>query len=360
MAAVRNFYGQPQPIVEGPEVDPMIIQGGAPMSSAPMSQAAPAELNANYRPVMAALNTRGVATYSDGSFQDPMVSDQHGRPRGHMADGRKIDDKFGMADDSWDSFKQAVGASKAVAGTPPPKNKLPKGDNPKTPEEAVAISAAAHTPDDKEAFKELKGLIDKYENGDKKINLAPLIAWVDSTTGSRLSAGYDTPLSDEEREQITLELRGKLAQQEEALEYKREYLASQKEAAELRQQFAKEKADDDRDLKRELAHIRGAQQTAGGEDKDAQRHFSNKAKLFTQNKTAIKAVAKKRFGNPNNPDDKSYELRAGPLNDEIYEFGQYLEREEGVKKGQGYGAALEYYLNPENGGAGPDSGSGAA
>jgi hypothetical protein len=53
----------------------------------------------------------------------------------------------------------------------------------------------------------LKGALDKYLARPTKMNLSPLIALVDSWTGSNLSAGYRPPESPEEKEAATLKVR---------------------------------------------------------------------------------------------------------------------------------------------------------
>lgn len=301
--AAYNFYGEPQPIV----------------------QEAPSE------------------RYPGGGLRDPMVVDDHGGASSPHAGDARTPEWRGVMDSKWDDFKKGLGVTKALSGKPPPKNKLPKGENPKTPEEAVKVSAAAHTPDDNEGIKELKSMIDKFENGDKKVDLTPIAALVDTWTGSRLAASYDAPLGDDEREKIVLNLKGKLAETKDNLAYKREYLQSQKEAAELRQKFMEQKQKEDRDLKVELANIRGGQQEAGREASAVSKDGTTKSRYLKENKAAVKAIAKKRYGS-GDPEDKSYELRVGPINDEIYEFGKHLEEEGQVTKGNGYGTALEFYL----------------
>lgn len=257
--------------------------------------------------------------------------------------------------EEWNTLKAGLGASKTLAGKAPPKSKLPKTPEgkPVAPsdnhEENLAQAAIANTPDDDQALKDLSKLIDKYEEGkDKKLDLSPILALTDSWTGSQLLRAYDAPMGDEEREKTVLGLRAKFAEQKENLDYKREYMQSQKDAQALAAKTRSEEKDADRDLRMQLAKLSGQRQEAKAEVSAANKDISNKSKFLKENKSAVSAIAKKRFGS-GDPEDKSHMLRVGPINDEIYDFGKHLEAEGQAKPGMGYNMALEFYLQNASG-----------
>jgi len=291
----------------------------------------------------------GGDSYPDGKLKDPMVRDQHGASQGHAAGGEMRPEPTGVMDDKWEQFKRQVGANKAVAGRPLPKAKIPQGAPPEDHQAVLEAAAEAHAPDDDGGLKELKGLIDRYE-GKKgsKLDLSPMIALTDSWTGSKLLGSYDAPMGDEEREKVVLGLKSKLFQQEADIKYKREYASSQVKAEELRQKFREEEGAKNRDIKVELAKIRGNQAAAARSGGSDRRESSEKRNYFNQSKKALTAIAKKRFPGAG-PEDRSHELRMGPINDEVFDFGKHLEAEGQAKPGMGYNTALEFYLQNASG-----------
>lgn len=257
--------------------------------------------------------------------------------------------------EGWNKLKAGLGASKTLAGKAPPKSKLPKKADgsheapPKNPEEVLEQAAIANTPDDDQAMKDLGRLIDKYESGkDKKLDLSPLLALTDSWTGSNLLRAYDAPMGDEEREKTVLGLKAKFAEQKENLAYKREYMQSQKDLQKEAATARQEDKNADRALRLQLANMTGQRQAAKAESTAANKDMSNKSTYLKQNKNAVSAIARKRYGT-GDPDDKSHMLRVGPINDEIYDFGKQLENDGLAKKGMGYNTALEFYLSNASG-----------
>ncbi len=281
----------------------------------------------------------------DGSLKDPMSTAEHGKASAHSGGGGTRPEPTGVMDEKWEQFKRQIGANKAVAGKPLPKGKVPKEAPPEGDHQKVLeVAAQAHAPDDDDGMKELKGLIKRYEDKkSNKMDLSPLIALTDAWTGSQLLQGYDKPMGDEEREKTVMALKGKLYAQEADIKYKRDYMASQNRAEELRQKFREEEAEKNRDIKVQLANIRGSQQSAGRAASSEGKESTQKSRYFTQSKKALAAIAKKKYPGAG-PDDRSHELRMGPINDEIFEFGKHLESEGQAKPGMGYNTALEFYL----------------
>lgn len=282
----------------------------------------------------------GVARNPDGSLQDP-------DPKSHHQ--RKDAPTNTVQTQRWNDVKDVIGTAKTLSGKVPKKG-LPKTP-PKDPMQALVMMADANSPkDDDAALKDLKGLIDKYEKGKKGLDWSPVIALVDTWTGSNLLPAYDKPLSDEEREKIVLTLRGKLAEQEGDLAYKREYMAEQRRQAKDRMDAQASEKERDRELRLQIANIGANASAARAETAEENRHLSRKSKYLKENKNALDAIARARYG-VKDEKDKSYQLHVGSVNEDIYDTGRELEQMGAAEKGQGYSMALEFYLaNP----SGPD------
>jgi hypothetical protein len=195
-----------------------------------------------------------------------------------------------------------------------------------------------------QGLKELKTLISKYESN-KKLDLSPALALVDSWTGSRLQSGYQAPQSDEAKEQMVMGLKERLIQREADLKYKKAYLTQMAADRSARQGNLAE----DRKLREKIAGV-----NAGG--KASKEQEAKHRRLFTDNKAALELIAKKRYGDPDKDYDKTTgKAYASSMHQEILEAGQYLEDNGLTPPGTGYQAAISEYLqNP----MGPDGASG--
>lgn len=292
--------------------------------------------------------------YSDGRLKDPMVNDDHGMLPTHLNKNPEALAVLQSQPAGFQKFKAAIGANTAMKGKVPPKSKLPKGAPPQKPEEVIAASAAAHTPDDEDGLKQLKDMIDKFEKGENKMDLSPLMALTDSWTGSQLVQGYKRPMGDEEREQIVMGLRTKLFQEEADIKTKAAYNASQERMEALRQKFKQEDAEADRKNRLQVANIGAAGNAGKAADKEEAKHQAAKSRYLKEEKASLAGIAKMRRP-PKDSFDKSYEMHMGALNDEIYDLGQEAERLGLAPKGKGYRMILEEYKAEKP--AGPDSGT---
>ncbi len=255
----------------------------------------------------------------------------------------------GQTNEEWDKFKATLGGIKTMKGKAPPAKSFPKGEVPQKPEEVLAAAAIANTPSDDQGMKELGRLIEQYESGkNKKLDLSPILALTDAWTGSNLVAAYDRPMNDEEREKIVIGLRSKFQEHKDNLAYKKDYMVAQSEAEKSRQRIKAVEQKEARDLKLKLANINAGGRAAKAENNEQGKLDRERSKYLRENKKALLGITAKRYGS-GNPEDKSHELRMGPLNDEIYEAGKHLEAEGQAKPGMGYNVALEWYLANSSG-----------
>lgn len=89
---------------------------------------------------------------------------------------------------------------------------------------------------------DLRGLIEDFEAKKAKIDLSPMMAFVDSTTGSNLQKGYRPPMSQEDRDAIARKLKvGAIQQQAKSEQSEQErLLREQLNAASQARLFAKD------------------------------------------------------------------------------------------------------------------------
>lgn len=200
-------------------------------------------------------------------------------------------------------------------------------------------------------IKNLEKLVKDFEAKKAGLDYSPLASLVDTWTGSQFARGYEPPMSQEERDDKVLQMKSNLAEEKANLAYKREYMNQQSELAKFRERkaLARERRDREHDFA-----IEGLKQTgrdAKAEEAKVQKDLSNKSRFLKDNRNAIKRIAKARYPTEDE-NDRSYEIYAGPINDEVYEFGKHLEENMGVKKGTGYTTSLKYFLSNPNGPSG--------
>jgi hypothetical protein len=188
-------------------------------------------------------------------------------------------------------------------------------------------------------LKALREALQKYSEQEGKLDLTPLLALTDSWTGSRMAQSYDRPMNDEEREQLVMGLRSKIAQHEDDIVYKRDYMKHQ---AALERYRLQEKAEEN-EKNRELRRLALGGRDGRDSDRHGQRDIRDRSRYMRENKKALLFIAKAQ--NPGGgEDDKSHEITIGPLNDEIFEAGRELEEQGGVPYGRGYSMALEEFI----------------
>jgi hypothetical protein len=192
-------------------------------------------------------------------------------------------------------------------------------------------------------LKALRDALAKYSGKEGQLDLTPLLALTDSWTGSRMAQAYDKPMTEEERDQLVMGLRSKIAQHEDDIAYKRDYLKHQTALERMRLQEKAEENEKNRELRRDLTAIMSGGRSGKEQQRLKERDIRERSKYMRENRKALAYVAKALHPGAGE-DDRSYETRIGPLNDEVYETARELEEVEGVPEGQGYGKALELYL----------------
>lgn len=217
------------------------------------------------------------------------------------------------------------------------------------PAKEAAKPVADAFKEEAKGLKDIKTLIDKYDQKKRDVDFGPLAALTDAWTGSKFANSYQRPLNDEEHDRVVLGFKEKLALAEGQLEYKREMMKqlSEQEKARLSQR------DQDRDLKEMLGLGKIARGAAGSDEKAQAKQEKTDgtalSKHFRENKKALMNIAQGRYGKKMetgqvDPADQSWQTQVGPVNAEIFDFGKHLEESGRSKKGRGYYDALQFYL----------------
>lgn len=271
----------------------------------------------------------------DGSLKEP--------PRGHghdISQGASPPEPKGSMEDAWKKFKEGLFLSHKNSPKASEK-KAASGGGANVNMTGTTTNPTAHMDDD-DSLNKLKELINSYEKKDRRMDLSPIVALVDTWTGSNLLKAYDAPLGDDEREKIVLGLKGKLFQHEADLKYKKAYLTQQAESEKLRQKFKEEDANKDRASREKIAGIGAAAKTNAFGVNSVKAEIGLKNKYFTQNKKALNTLAKIAYP-PKNEFDTSYQANIPKMNDDIYKVGKQIEEEGGAEPGMGYGMAMELF-----------------
>ncbi len=187
--------------------------------------------------------------------------------------------------------------------------------------------------DDDKDLNDMEKLIKDFEGKKRKINLSPLIALTDSWTGSRLQQGYDAPMSDEEREAITMKLKGDLYQQRADRKYKKAYLTQQTAASQAKLRMEAAEKDKDRKSRESIARL-----NAGSREKKDITQFQIRS--LSANKTGLEAIARKMIP-PKDADDKSYKRLVGNINSELTQDALYISQTTGLDMQSAYIEAMK-------------------
>lgn len=165
-----------------------------------------------------------------------------------------------------------------------------------------------------EGVKEMKRMIGDYEKK-REVNLAPVIALVDTWTGSNLSQAYQRPMSDDERKHTVLQLKEAIVKREADARYKKSYLLAMANQAEVSRLNKR----DELASRERLAHIAGGYKLAGQKAPDPKKSFDRLGKI---NDDALVLIAKREYGNPKNPDDKDFKGYKGEVHQRLLRAAQ--------------------------------------
>jgi hypothetical protein len=193
--------------------------------------------------------------------------------------------------------------------------------------------------------KALRDAIAEYQGRSKKMDLSPLLALTDAWTGSQLTRGYERPESDADRQAMVTKL--KLA------------FANRKDSEIAQQDAVKQKIADreqrEKDKQDEIAmHLKVANINASSRDgKNAEGAQKYNAAMSMKNfklyAPQLQSIAKVRYGNPENPDDKSYKAKVAVVHQDVQDLADQLVMDKGMRPDQAYLQATQYYMQKPNG-----------